>query len=271
MRKAWGALFSLLVAGVVVSACDPDLHIVRRPGTDGGSATGHGDKDERPSPTVDASASSDLDAGGDAAGRVPDEEPLNPSTGHKIDGIDDFASNEKVPTTSSGYYGYIAWDASRLYFGMSGSDVASRASNKWVHVYLGVPGTPGTNKGIPYGPQQPTLPFEATHHLRWKASGDFTSVEVFDAGSWRSANAALVPIIAAQQGELMEMSVTRASINATGKIAVHMNMLIEGGGDWTFAGVPSTSFIDGKDPKFGKYFELDLTDTTKPPNAYVAE
>lgn len=273
MRKAWGPVFAFLLAGVVVAACDPDLNIVKRPGTKGSADAGP--KDVAPSSPGEAAAASDLDAGDDDDGGSAAEEgsPSGP-TGHKIDGIDDFGPGEKLPTTSSGNYdAYIAWDATRLYFGMSGPDVGSKASNKWVHVYLGVPGTAGTKKGIDYGgQQQPTFTFEATHHLRWKASGDFTTVEVVEAGSWKAANPALVPIVAAQQGNFMEMSVVRASINAIGKIAVHMNMLIEGGdADWTYAGVPSTSFTDSKNPSFGKYFEFDLTDTTKAPSSYVPQ
>jgi hypothetical protein len=80
----------------------------------------------------------------------------------------------------------------------------------------------------------------------------------------------LVPLAVSQQGPFVEMSITRSAIGATGKLAVHMSMLIEGGGnDWTYAGVPSTSFTDGKDPNFGKFFEFDLADTAKAPSAYT--
>lgn len=272
MRSAWGSVVGFLFLGGLVVACDPDLNITTR----GGGGSDGGPKDLQPSPTGgDASPSIDPDGGQEP---VVEQDADIPPTGRKIDGVNDFAPSEKLPTTSSAgnYDGYIAWDPTRLYFGMSGPDVGSKAQNKWVHVYLGVPGVSGTKTGIPYGSpgqqQQPKLPFDATHHLRWKVSGDYSSVEIFEAGAWKSASAAFVPIVAAQQGNFVEMSITRASINATGKLAVHMNMLIEGGGaDWTYAGVPSTSFTDGKNPSFGKYFEFDLANTTKAPNAYAAQ
>jgi hypothetical protein len=39
---------------------------------------------------------------------------------------------------------------------------------------------------------------------------------------------------------------------------------------WTYAGVPSTSFTDGASPAmFSKYYEFDLADLAKAPNAYA--
>lgn len=271
--------FGLALLGLATPACDPDLNVVKSDGGDGDGGPGS----VKPSPTGDAAnPSSSSGSSGSSSGdggesdATPDDDSGPTITGHKIDGINDFAANEKLATTSlgSGYEAYIAWDATRLIFGMSGNDVGSKASNKWVLVYLGVPGTTGTKTGINYGgSQQPTLPFDATHHVRWKASGDFTTVEVWDSGSstWKGANTALIPVpIYAQQGTFMEMSISRTAIGATGLIDVHMNMLIEGGGaDWTYAGVPSTSFTDGKNAQPTKYFELDLADTTKAPNAYA--
>ena len=267
MRTLWIPIPFFLGCGALL-ACDPDLAIVTRPGTDGGSEGGTGNVE--PSPTGDASTRSAADAGDGGGGPLPEEDAGTPSE-RKIDGVNDFAATEKFMTSSAGSYdAFIAWDAVRLYFGMSGPDVGSKANTKWVHVYLGVPGVTGTKIGVDYdGQQRPALPFDATHHLRWKASDDYKTVEVFEGGAWKTGN---VLLLAAQQGNFMEMSITRASIHATGKLSVHLNMLIEGGGhDWTFAGVPSASFIDGKDPDFGKYFEFDLADTTKASNTYVAK
>lgn len=256
---------------LLLSGCDPDLSIVTPVvnGADGGaSAVG-----PAPSPLGDAAGAI---GPGDGISDGGPADAAGPTTiGHVIDGVNDFAPTETFTTSSTKtdvYQGFIAWDEQRLYFGMSGKDVGSKSTSKWVHVYLGVPGASSTRTGIEYGGvQQPTLPFDATHHLRWKTSGDFSSVEVFQAGAWKTASAALVPFTVKAQGTFVEMSVTRASIGATGgSLAVHMNMLIEGGGnDWTYAGVPSTSFVDGNDPNFGRYFEFDLNDTVKAPNSYT--
>ena len=66
--------------------------------------------------------------------------------------------------------------------------------------------------------------------------------------------------------------VTRALLGSPTKLKVHMNMLIEqSGAEWTYAGVPSTSFSpDGPNPAmFSKYYEFDLADLAKAPNTYA--
>jgi hypothetical protein len=257
-------LFAGLSVPCALVACDPELKIITRPGTDGGS---EGGTKTEPSPTTGDAATTNLDGG--------DEEPKDDSgpgatATHVVDGNNDFGPNEKLATSSTNYDAYVAWDASFVYFGMSGQDVGSGSASRWVQVYLGVPGTTGTTTGISYcGQQQPNLPFQATHHLRWKASGDFSSVEIWQDG-WKPASTTLIQLFTGKQGNFMEMSVKRSAIGANGKIAVHMNMLVECNSmDWTYAGAPSTSFTDGKNPSFGKYFEFDLADATKPPNAYA--
>jgi hypothetical protein len=258
-------------------ACDPDLAIVTRPGTDGGTNSEGGTSTSssgNPADPKDGAAAGSED-GGDAGTIVPEEDSgVPPVPTHTIDGTNDFTAGEKFPTSSSTpdlYEGYIAWDKTNLYFGMSGPDVGSASADRWVQIYLGVPGLPGTRTGVDYnGQQQPTLPFDATHHLRWKTSGDYYSVEVYDPGttSWKTGAASLVP--PKQQATFMETAIPRAALLVTAKIAVVMNMLVEhNSADWTYAGVPSTAFTDKKDPDFTKYFEFDLTDTAKAPNTYA--
>jgi hypothetical protein len=254
-------------------ACDPDLTPVKHD-ADGGGDAGPG-PGPGPSPTDSGTSSNDGSSSGDDSSTGDDG---STGTSHKIDGIDDFNPNEKFLTSSAGYEGFIAWDDKRLYFGMSGNDIGSNATNKWVFVYLGLDGTPGTTTGIKYGMtpgQQPTLPFAASYHLRWKASNDFTTVEKWNDGTakWEAAGVANVPIVSARQNKFMEMSITRASIGATGKLKVHMNMIVEDppppDQQWTFAAVPSTSLTDGPDRDYTKYFEFDLADTTKAPGSYT--
>jgi hypothetical protein len=275
------SLGSLLVGGglllvaiaIPTSGCDPELNVIKTPGSEGG--VGEGGSSSSSSSSSSSGGDGGESEGGNTdndSGPIDDDSGTGPS-GHKVDGVNDFATNEKLATTSSasGYDAYVSWDATRIYIGMAGSDVGSKATNKWVLVYIGVPGATGTTTGINYGgQQQPTLPFNASHHLRWKASGELTTVEVFSGGMWKVSDP-FIPVVAGQQGNFMEMSVTRAALGATGKISVHINMLIEGGGaDWTYAGVPSVSFTDGKNPNpFSKYFEFDLANTTMASSAYT--
>lgn len=238
------------------AACDPDLAIVKA-GTDAGSEGGGG---PGPDPS-DGGGTSDATVNEDAAGG-------DAGKTHGVDGIDDFAPGEKLPTTSlsTGYEAFVAWDKTRLYFGMSGADVGAGGSNpqnRWVMVYLGTSAA-GTTSGVDYDGQQPTLPFAASVHLRWKADGTYANVMQWDGDSWEIMTALAFPIVAAREGTMMEMSITRAALGNPGTIKVHMNMLIEGSFDHTYAGVPSTSFIDGFDRDFTKYFEFDLASPMKP-------
>lgn len=259
--------FPCLASVLVAAACDPELEIIKA-GTDAGVEAG-------PSPGP-GPGPGPTDGGDPEDSGTETDATTIPDAGkpHVVDGIDDFAPGEKLPTTSlsTGYEAFIAWDATRVYFGMSGPDVGAGGTNpqsRWVMVYLGTEDMPGTTTGITYdGEQQPSLPFAASVHLRWKADGTFSDVQVWDGDSWEPANPALFPIVAARQGTMMEMSITRASMGNPTSLKVHMNMLIEGELDHTYAGVPSTSFVDGKDPDFTKYFEFDLGSAT-PPNQYA--
>ena len=250
------------LAFAAVAACDPDLNITKA--GDGGSdapAVGTGDGGG----AVGSDGGNDgggSDAGGDSGSFTP---------AHVIDGTNDFKASEKFPTTSlaTGYEGYVTWDAKNVYFGMSGPDVGANDPNKWVMVYFGTD-APGTTTGIDYGgQQQATLPFPAFLHVRWKTAigaSAYSSIERYT-NAW--AKEISVPTVQAQ-GTFMEMAIPRTLLGGATKLKVHMTMLIEGGGnDWTYAGVPSTSFPDGKNPSFTKYLEFDLADTAKAPGSYT--
>jgi hypothetical protein len=108
----------------------------------------------------------------------------------------------------------------------------------------------------------------AGYHLRWKADGSYTNLQKWDGGAW--ANVGPISTVA-KSGTFMELSITRTALGSPTRLKVSMNMLIEqSGAEWTYAGVPSTSFTDGKDATpFTKYFDFDLADTSTAPNAYT--
>jgi hypothetical protein len=260
------ALASAMIAG---AACDPKLDIVSTPGEAGpeGSAMMTDAPVQEPPPeAAPPEEAGPAEAGAEAGPK-----------GHVVDGVNDFAPGEKFDTTStkidSSYHAYAAWDAKNLYFGMEGNDVAAgvaNATNKWVMLYIGRDALPGTTTGLPYSTvQQPTLPFPASIHLRWKVSGDYTNVQQWNAAMTKWEDAALVPLTVFRQGKFVEMGVSRASLGSPSKIQVVMNMLIENGNDRTYAGVPKKAFTDGLDPDFAQYFEFDLTDLSKAPNTYL--
>lgn len=183
-----------------------------------------------------------------------------------IDGSNDFNSEEDFPTSSSGYTAYITWDSSNIYVGMEGVDVGSLSDTKWVLIYLS--GSSGTTTGQTYASQQPTLPFSAHWHLRWKTS-NWSSMQVFSS-SWGEAAWDLSGDIH-QTGNFVEFKIPLSDLGYPVSVSMHVCMLNEAsGGEWTYAGVPSDSFADGTDPNFTKYFEFDLK-ASKAPGQYVSK
>ncbi len=260
--------FPALVASITgacvlaVAACDPDLtpHVVPgAPATDGGTTDGAVTPPVDSGPPIEGGAEGGAEAG----------------TTHLIDGTNDFAAGEKLATTSPLYDAYASWDDVNVYFGMSGKDVGEVSALKWVLIYVdGNPGNSGSALGIAYNcsgactAQQANLPFNAGYHLRWKADGNYTNLQKWDGAAW--ANVGPISTVA-RKGTFMELSIARAALGSPTKLKVHMNMLIEqAAAEWTYAGVPSTSFTDGKaPPAFTKFYEFDLADRAKAPNSYA--
>lgn len=254
----------LLLLLVLAAACDPDLTVRKDdagapPDASRPDAGSPNDAGTTPSDASSTDGSTD-DAGGGDGGQ----------TTHLVDGVNDFTPQETFNTTSTTpnpYRAFVTWDATRLYFGMDGIDVGAGASaTKWVLVYL--EGQNGTTTGIAYGAQQPTLPFSARYHLRWKTNKTYTNAQEWTGAAWTDASAT-IPIVAASTGNFMEMSITRAAIGNPTTIKVHMSMINEAtGADWTYAGLPGTSFVDGPNRMYTKYFDFDLT-SPQAPNAYT--
>lgn len=254
-----------LGAGLIAAGCDPSLAVEKVPGEGGAEAATDGpvaQPQEEAGPTAEGGA----EEAGTEAGAAE----------HVIDGTNDFAAGEKLATSSPGYDAYVSWDDKKVYFGMSGMDVGTSSSSKWVLIYVdGVPGNAGTPNGIAYdcsggcAAQQAHLPFNAGYHLRWKADGMYTDLQTWNGTAWIEGG----PIgTFARKGNFMELSITRALLGSPKTLKVHMSMLIEqAGAEWTYAGVPSTSLTDGPPPRpaFTKYYEFDLANTTKAPNAYA--
>lgn len=269
-RKA--ALVAIAVA-TLAAGCDPDLTVQK--GDAGGSEAGS-------RPVVDAGgldATVGMDGGQDEGG--VDGGPGEASVpGHVIDGVNDFdPATEKFssssPSSSEGppFVGYVTWDATRLYLGMEGPDVGKNDSKYWVLVYLD--GENGSTSGLPYGSaghlQQPTLPFAAKWHLRWKGDKSYTNSQQYNQGTgqWEDATAVL-PVAQASNGSFLELSVSRAALGSPSKLKVHINMIVEAppSDDWSYAAVPATSFTDGFDRDYTRYFEFDLA-SPQAPNAYA--
>jgi len=198
---------------------------------------------------------------GGASGAPPYSHTITIGSGN------DFNADETFVTTSSGYTGYISWDATHVFVGMDGADVGSNNASRFFLVYIS--GTPGTNLGQVYGTQSPQLPFNARWHIRWKADGSFTGAREWDGSQWVDKTWDFAGHVA-KSGNYVELAIERQTLGYPAKVAVHLSMINEtAGNEWTFAGVPSTSWTpDGYDPNYSKYYEFDLQ-SPKAPNDYL--
>lgn len=185
-----------------------------------------------------------------------------------IDGTNDFeVGDERFGSSSTDYYGFLAWDRDTLFVGVEGADIASGSATKFVLVYLGGPG--GTAAGQTYNTQSPALPFDAKWHVRWRADNLFTDTQEWDGGMWATAS---WNVTAFQSDTFLEFAIPLAELGSPATLPVHLSMINEAGGaESTFSVVPATSIsADGYDPDYGEFFVLDLEGSTLP-SAHVAQ
>lgn len=183
-----------------------------------------------------------------------------------IDGENDFLPTEEFETTSTGYAGFISWDATYLYVGMDGASVGSGASKYWFLVYI--QGDGGTTDGLLYNSQQPTLPFPAKYHIRWKADNSYTNAQVYDTVYWFDGGWDFSGDVF-QTDNFIEMRIPFADIGNPSSPAVHLSMINEHvTEEWTFAGVPNSSFMDGYNVNYSKYMQFNLSSGVAP-NMYT--
>jgi hypothetical protein len=212
------------------------------------------------------------DAGADA-GTTPDaasavDASTAPDTGPSyahtiaIDGVNDFTASETFATTTAGFALYVAWDATYLYLGASGSDVqTSAASTKWWLVYLTNAASTGSTTGVTYRTQTPALPFPAAWHLRWKTTNDYTNALSWSGSTWSDAALNFTGSVFRGAGnDFIELRVSRATLGNPSSVKLVSAFINEApGGEATFAGAPSTTFTNGTNPSFAKAYALNLS------------
>jgi len=183
-----------------------------------------------------------------------------------IDGTDDFTPEETFESTTLSSTGRITWDADYVYVGMNAPQVAENNAAYWFLVYVG--GTPGTTAGVVNNTQQPTLPFDARYHVRWRGDGGATSALVWSGSSWDDAAWDFTGDVAAN-GTFLEMRLPRADLGDPSTLSVHLCLVDDTtAAESTFAGVPNGTFTDGYDPAYTSWFAFDLTGPN-PPAFYV--
>jgi len=73
---------------------------------------------------------------------------------------------------------------------------------------------------------------------------------------------------AARSGNYVEISVPLTDIGSPATVRLHISMVnATDTAEWTYAGVLDSSFADGNDPDYTKYYEFDLSGV-QAPNAY---
>ena len=208
-----------------------------------------------------SSASSSASSGGGGAGGCSGY-----SHTLAIDGTNDFSSDDDFTTSSVGYTGYVSWDATYVYLGMTGPDVGSASATKWMTAYIG--GAGGTMNGVAYNTQAPLLPFAAKWHVRWKADNSFTHALVWNGATWADAGWSFTGDVV-QTGSYIELRIPRADIGSPSMLYLHFDMLNEADGvESSYAAVPHNSFADGYDPDFTHYLAFDLA-SCDTPDSYI--
>lgn len=189
-----------------------------------------------------------------------------------IDGANDFSAvSESIPTTSLGYTAYVTWDASNLYIGYDGLDIASGSTTRWVFAFLDV--NPGATGGATSSPAYNTesvgfsAGFSPDFYLRWRASNDFQSLEQYSAGAWNPSSTAPQTF---QMGNFVEFRIPLAALGSPTRIGITTLMLNEASlAEAAYAGLYTDNFANGYYPTIPvtAYLLADLTASVTPNSA----
>ena len=189
------------------------------------------------------------DAAADALADIADATVLAYRHTIAIDGLNDFAAAEAFSTTTVGFTAYVSWDATNLYLAYDAADVSAGNPKHWLFAYLDL--DPGVGTGalssVAYNSQSSTFTagFGAEYYLRWKASDDFSTLEVHGATGWTTATAA---VSRKKKGSFVEFELPLAALGITtptqlGVLTYWINetAFVES----TFGGLFAGSFADG--------------------------
>jgi hypothetical protein len=188
-----------------------------------------------------------------------------------VDGVDDFAANEQLATTSTSFVARITWDDQNLYVGYSGPDVTpatSDASSKWLFIYLDTKAG-GAAQSALYNTQRATFPtgFAADYYARYKIDGTYATLERDDAGTWTTATPAPTT---AQADTLVELSIPLAAIGAGTQLGIVTWMINEKAlAEGSFAGLYPNNFTDGYAMNLAltAYLQADFLSSRTPSDA----
>jgi hypothetical protein len=169
-----------------------------------------------------------------------------------LDTTQDFTSNERFVTQTSGFERFVTWDDTNLYLGRLQPVPLPANANQYWHVwYIG--GTPGTTAGVNYNTQAPVLPFAARWQIQWRVDGAELYIRQWNGTTWLPTQA--FPGTAAYSAGYGELQVPLATLGLGRFLEIHAAVVREeAGNEKTFASAPATSIhVPAGDPLQGPY------------------
>lgn len=159
-----------------------------------------------------------------------------------IDGVNDFTAQEELPATTSGYTNWVSWDATYLYLGYYGVDIAANDSSKSVFFYLSTNTNTGSAYGYLAGNKLPVLPFKSDFIFEYNSTGGYRSA-FWDGTVWDWSN----PLSVAggdiqSSGNYMEVRIKAVDLGNTPWLDYSVMFC-----DFTnlYGAVPSNALTDG--------------------------
>jgi hypothetical protein len=214
----------------------------------------------------------DAPVGAPDAAPVPDGPPGAYRHTIAIDGTNDFAAGDTFATTSSPEYeAYVTWDDANLYLGYRGPDLdtaALDADTKWVFAYVDLDPGAGTGaaQSLTYNTQHASFPagFAAELYFRWKCSGAFSSIELYDGAGW---TASATGPTTARSGDFLEVAIPRSLFAGAATVGVATWMINEKPNfEGSYAGLYAGNFTDGYTAvlPITRYLAADFAATSVP-------
>jgi hypothetical protein len=183
-----------------------------------------------------------------------------------IDGTNDFTNDEKFPTTTGAFDAWLTWDATFLYLAMKGPDVAADDANKHLVAYFEGGSTTKLSNGLTFNTQTPTLKIDMGYAVSWSTNN--SSTKAWGASMTWTDLAWNFTGDVYQQGDFVELRVPLADIEVPvlpTNVAVHISMInATPNFEFTFAGVPSTSFTDAYGANYDKYLQFEIGGLANP-------
>ena len=172
-----------------------------------------------------------------------------------IDGTNDFPGADTYATSSGGQTGYASADGMNLYLGYDAPAIGSASANQWYLAYLGT-GSSGSTSGVAFNTQQPNLPFNGTHLVRWRADGIVADVLAWTGSSWGTSS---VTILVGQAGSFLELGIALADLGSPTEVELAAYLLNDQTfSEWSYGVMPNTAFVDGYDPDIGDSLHLNV-------------